>query len=548
MNGQTDSQLLRAYAEHRSEPAFAELVRRHVDFVYSAALRLVCDSALAEDVTQSVFLALAKNAAQLTARPVLCGWLHRTAQNIAAQTVRSAVRRRAREQEAAAMSALHEPDAVWEQIAPHLDNALSELSETDRDALLLRYFQRKSAREMAQFLGLSEEAVQKRVSRAVERLREFFAKRGITVGANGVIVFISANAVQAAPVGLAVTISAAAAIVGTTAATTATVTATKAIAMTTLQKTLIAATLAAAVGTGVYQARQAARLRSQNLLLQQQSAPLTEHIQQLARERDDATSKLAALRDENERLNRNTVELLKLRGEVARLKSNAAVATAEDDPNQSAVKLLLDRVNKLKQKLEETPNAKIPELQFLTDEDWVDTVRGNLESEADLRKAFSNLRRHGERRFLETMHMALVEYSKANNQQFPAELSQLKPFFETTPGDDILQRYQIVPADSMPHANFGGNGDWFITPKTPIDEENDTLWTLGRSGLGGATYQFAKAFETLAPAVRALTAATPTNINGRRSIDLSQLLPYLTTPEQKAAYEKLTRVRTPDSK
>jgi len=282
--------------------------------------------------------------------------------------------------------------------------------------------------------------------------------------------------------------------------------------------------------------------------LQQQQAPLTEQIRQLQRVGDDATRQLAAVREDNERLNRNSVELLKLRGEVARLKSNAAVATAEDDPNQSAVKLLLDRVNRLKQKLEETPNAKIPELQFLTDEDWVDTVRGNLETEADLRKAFGNLRRHGERRFLETMQMALVKYSKANNEQFPTELSQLKPYFETTPGDDILQRYQIVPADNMPHANFGGNGDWFIALKTPIDEENDTPWTLGRSGLGGAIYQFAKAFETLAPAIRSLTAATPTNVNGRRSIDLSQLLPFLTTPEQKAAYEKLTRVRTPDSK
>jgi len=198
--------------------------------------------------------------------------------------------------------------------------------------------------------------------------------------------------------------------------------------------------------------------------------------------------------------------------------------------------------------LEETPNATIPELQFLTDEDWVDTVRGNLESEAGLRKAFSDLRRHGERRFLETMQMALLKYTKANNEQFPTELSQLKPYFEETPGADILQRYRIVPAESMTHANFVGDGDWFITLKTPIDEENDTLWTLGRSGLGAATYQFAKAFETLAPAIRELTAANPTNNSGRRSIDLTQLLPYLTTAEQKAAYEKLTRVRTPDSK
>jgi RNA polymerase sigma factor (sigma-70 family) len=202
--------------------AFAELVRRHVHFVYSAALRMVCSSHLAEDVTQSVFLALAKNATQLTDRPVLSGWLHRTAQNIAAQTVRTDVRRRAREQEAAAMSELltAEPDAVWEHIAPHLDAALGELSEPDRDALLLRYFERKSAREMAQTLGTSEDAAQKRVSRAVERLREFFAKRGVTIGASGLVVVISAHAIQSAPAGLAATISTAAALAGTSTSAT----------------------------------------------------------------------------------------------------------------------------------------------------------------------------------------------------------------------------------------------------------------------------------------------------------------------------------------
>ncbi|MCI0541451.1 MAG: hypothetical protein L0Z50_40140 [Verrucomicrobiales bacterium] len=120
MNSPTDSELLRDYAERRSEAAFAELVRRHVDLVYSAALRMVCDSHLAEDVTQGAFMALARSAPQLNGRAVLSGWLHRTAQNIAAQTVRTDVRRRAREQEAAAMNELlaHESDAGWEHIAP----------------------------------------------------------------------------------------------------------------------------------------------------------------------------------------------------------------------------------------------------------------------------------------------------------------------------------------------------------------------------------------------------------------------------------------------
>src|SRR5207249_3908561 len=111
------------YAGRRSEAAFAELVRRHVDFVYSAALRMVRDAQHAEDVTQSVFVALAQNARQLTNHAVLSGWLHRTTQNLAANAIRADVRRRAREQEAAAMMLSAEPETVWENIAPHLDEA-----------------------------------------------------------------------------------------------------------------------------------------------------------------------------------------------------------------------------------------------------------------------------------------------------------------------------------------------------------------------------------------------------------------------------------------
>lgn len=221
---------------------------------------MVRDAHSAEDVTQGVFVALSKNARQLINHPVLAGWLHRTAQNLAANTVRSEVRRRAREHEAAAMNELlsTEPDVVWEKIAPLLDAALGELSESDQDAVLLRYFQNKSAREMAPLLGTTEEAAQKRVSRAVDRVRELLAKRGVTLGAGGLVVVISANAVQAAPAGLAATISSAivATAITITATTTTATAITKAVAMTTLQKVLITTTVAVAVGTGIYQTRQ----------------------------------------------------------------------------------------------------------------------------------------------------------------------------------------------------------------------------------------------------------------------------------------------------
>ena len=290
VNDSTDQDLLQAYAESRSEDAFARLVERHVDFVYSAAVRMVRDAHLAEDVTQSVFVLLARNARELMDRPILTGWLHRTARNLAAKAVRSEIRRRAREQEAATMN---QPDTLWHEIAPQLDAALSELNDPDRDALLLRYFERKSAREMAHTLGTSEDAAQKRVNRAIERLRDVFAQRGIAIGASALVLLISANAIQAAPAGLALTISTVAALAGTTIVTSATATTAKALAMTTLQKVLVTVAITAAVGTAIYQARQTSDLRTQMRTLQQRQGPLAAQIDQLQRERDDAMNRLA---------------------------------------------------------------------------------------------------------------------------------------------------------------------------------------------------------------------------------------------------------------
>ncbi len=309
MSSLTDQQLLREYAQLREEAAFAELVQRHVDLVYSAALRMVRDAHAAEDVTQGVFLALSRSAGQLTERPVLSGWLHRTAQNLAANAVRTDVRRRAREQQAAAMNELlcTGPGAGWEEIAPHLDAALGELSEEDRDALLLRYFERKSAREMAPALGTSEEAAQKRVNRAVDRLRELLAKRGVTAGAGGLVVLISANAVQSAPVGLALAISASAALAGTAAAAATTSTTSSTLAMTTLQKILITTTLAAAIGVAGYEARQASRLRAQIGSIQRQQTPVPDPSKDAA---------LASLKGKLAGLETQNLELAKSLGQI----------------------------------------------------------------------------------------------------------------------------------------------------------------------------------------------------------------------------------------
>ena len=312
MNSQTDSELLRAYAEHRLEAAFTEMVRRHVDLVYSSARRMVRDSHLASDVTQAVFMALAKNAAQLANRPVLSGWLHRTTHNIASQTVRTDVRRRNREQIAAAMNeAVGEPGALWEQIAPCLDAALAELNETDSEALLLRYFEGKSAGEIGRTLGTSEDAAQKRVSRAVERLRQILSKHGVTAGAGGLVAAISSQAVQAAPAELTLAISSAAA-AGTTVAT-ATATITKTIAMTTFQKIVIATALAAAVGTPLALQRQTQlKLSQENESLRTQN----DQLASLSAENERLSNLLAEARNSQPPDTNHIRELMKLRGEV----------------------------------------------------------------------------------------------------------------------------------------------------------------------------------------------------------------------------------------
>ena len=316
----SDLELLARYTRQHAEDAFATLVRRHVDLVHSAALRQVRSPQLAEEVAQTTFTKLARIAPQLAPDTILTAWLYQVTRREAIDAVRREARRQLREQIATELNTMNAITSDWAHIEPILDEAMAELDDTDRAAVLLRYFENKSLREVGATLGTSDDAAQKRVSRAVERLRELFAKRGITVGTSGLVVVISANAVQAAPVGLAVTISTAAALAGTTLATTTTVTAIKTIAMTTLQKTVITATLAVFAGFGIYEARQASQLREQNQTLQQERAPMAEQMTNLQKEYDDATNRLAALRDDNERLNRNTAELLKLRNEVTQLR------------------------------------------------------------------------------------------------------------------------------------------------------------------------------------------------------------------------------------
>lgn len=344
MNSKSDRQLLQAYVSEESETAFAELVQRHIHIVYSAALRLVVDRHLAEDVTQATFATLARQARSLTDREVLSGWLLVTTRNLGAKTVRTEERRRAREKEAASMQTdPSDPDPVWQQIAPFLDHGLNQLRDKDRDALALRFFERKSAREMGERLGLSEEAAQKRVARALDRLRALLGENGLTVPAAAVAGALSVGAVQSAPIGLAEAVTGAA-LAGGPVLGAPGLLLLKTMAMK-FKVTVLGVVLAGGLATTVLTHLNHTRLAAENAELKQ-SAELAQKVQEENEQlRSQQTAAAAdpvaglALSRERAEAQKERATLLRLRNQVtSQFRQNRSAA------DNSALQALRDRL------------------------------------------------------------------------------------------------------------------------------------------------------------------------------------------------------------
>jgi len=327
-----DLDLLGKFTRDQSQDAFTALVKRHLGLVYSAALRQVRSPQLAEEVAQSVFTDLARSAPRLKPDTVLTAWLYGVTRRTAINVVRGEARRRLREQIALETNAMNANADDWMQIESLLDEAMHALDASDRTAVLLRFFENKSLREVGETLGTTDDTARKRVNRALERLREFFAKRGVTVGTTGLVVLISANAVQAAPVGLAITISTAALVAGTTASGFG-ATLIELIASTKIKTAAVTAAIGIGAGTCVlFLERAIADARADNRVLVAQFDPLDGTRAESDRLAAESRVRMEAQKQRD--------ELLRLRSQVAGLRNQlaerrraaAALAAAERNP------------------------------------------------------------------------------------------------------------------------------------------------------------------------------------------------------------------------
>ncbi|MBL9203315.1 MAG: sigma-70 family RNA polymerase sigma factor [Opitutaceae bacterium] len=471
----TDHELLHAYARKGSQPAFAALVGRHLNLVYSVARRVTRSPQHAEEVAQAVFIDLARHAGALAADVPVVAWLHVVSRRKAVDTVRRESRRQLREELAASLadSTMNPPNTNWTEVEPLLDEAVESLPPADRAAILLRFFENKSLREVGAALGTSDDAAQKRVTRALEQLREFLLRRGVTISAAGLATNISANALLTAPAALGGAIVTA---VGAAGA------AIPAAVLTLAQKALVGTSVAVLVAIAVHQG------------LSGSSAPRPAVATQ-----PPVAAAAGALE--------------------ANLTSRAAAATGPRITPGSTEDF---RVALLRQLSTELPAQSLPELRMLEPTDWLEVARAHeLDTAADIRTALAKLRALARKKFAVPMQTALRRFTEGSDGVLPADIAQLAPYLEAPADVEMLARYELTRNGKL------GESDEKLLREKPT---SDMLLSVGLDGWHMKNNSdFAPAageteMEALARAAKAVDAAL-----GPESKLAAELMPGLTT-------------------
>jgi len=479
----TDIQrLLTDYVNHGSEAAFRELAERYLNLVYSTAVRLVGgDTHLAEDVAQTVFVDLAHLAKNLSGEVRLGGWLHRHTCFVAAKTLRGERRRQARERQAIEMNPPSDYlEARLDEVAPILDEAINRLGAADRAAVLLRFYERLDFRLVGEALGTSEAAAQKRVTRALEKLHLLLKHRGVSFSTAALGTALAGEAVSAAPAGLAASIPAAA-LASLAGETTISFSLLKFMATINLKTAVITAIIVASVVVPLLvQHRAQARIREQDEVWQRQ----TNELARVTADNQRLANLLAQAKNTRPLSDKQLSEVLRARSEVGLLRRNVremtsaktAAPLSPEDQLASLRKIYGAKVDRFKQWLETNPAEKIPELQNVSEETWLDAIENLTEDSFAL--AARTLRANAELRVFDRFSFALRKYAQDNNGQFPTDLSQLKPYFKSPIDDAILQRYEILPASNLV-SELQPGGDWVITQKAPVNAALDLRSAIG---------------------------------------------------------------------
>ncbi len=425
-----DHELLRQFARTNSEDAFAALVKRHINLVYSAALRQVNgDDHLARDIAQTVFTDLARKAGSLAGRENLAGWLYTSAHFAAAKAVRGEHRRRDREdqfmREPTDETA---PDADWEKIRPTLDDAMHELKEADRMAILLRFFENRPFTEVGVKLGLNENAARMRVERALEKLRTVFAKRGITT-ASTLASVISAHAIQTAPAPLAATLIATA----LATAGTGTFTLLKIMTATKIKLGVSTILVASAATALVLQHQAQEKLRGENETLQQQ-------IAQLQTDSASLSNQMAAASGSPKLTDDQLNELLKLRGEVGVLRRQTNELSELENENRR----LREQLNTPQNPPASEEEHKVQAIQILTDA-----------------KGYA---------------LGCILYANDHNGQFPTNWDRISSYTNKLKNVSGTNDFEIVSQGAINEYTIGTNGGSVLLIKSAAWLSSSGTW------------------------------------------------------------------------
>lgn len=511
----TDQELVQRYArgDAGAQAAFAELVQRHARLVFLVARRHVRSSALAEEVVQSVFLDLALQADRIKAGAPLVAWLHLVSQRTAVDTVRREQRRRLREQAAAAEPETSDRIEDWTVVRPVLDEALQTLPVPDRTAVLLRFFENRSLIDIGAALGVSEDAAQKRVTRALRRLRTALRRHGVkAVSFSALASSLAAQAVDPLPEEALMRVLSIAP-GSTMVPTSAAVEATHLLTMSAGKPLLIAAACTVA-GLGCFEYL---ALRSET------NAVLGAHEQvaQIENER-------GRVQAEADRL---AAELADVEADIDRL-LNSAEARVENPAGRARIEEWLSQLAQIRELLESRPDLNVPELQLLDEKFWFETASmQRFSSERDIRQAAAVLRQRAEIRMGLMLQRALSAFLAGSGGRLPRNMNELVPFLDPKVQPEWLQRYETLHQGRLEDVTKQERRLSLLAVKQPADVEFDSYLQVGEFGYGFG----AARFHNLKHAQDAYREAH----GGEAPVVAGQLIPYLKWPMDVAIVQQM---------